>query len=227
MTSRRTPGLAGRRFQYGDHICAVHSTVEEQEAVAAAFVAEGLRGGERCLYAAASEAALTRFRERLRAQGTDAAAHERRRALLLLTKEQAHLVDGVFDSERMLRMLNRLLEDTLDDGFQGLRTCGDMTWLLDEAPGSMQVVEYEALVTQLLKGVRAIGMCQYDRARLPSEILDRALATHGTVVIEGAHVPNPFEEPAGLAATRPGRAADAKLKLSELGVHAAAARAQA
>jgi hypothetical protein len=170
----------------------MYESVEEQESLAIAFLAQGLHGRERCLYAACSAGALARVRDGLRAEGIDAAAEEQRRALLLLTKEQAHLVDGVFDGERMLRMLNQLLEETLNEGFTGLRTCGDMTWLLDRPPGSHQVVEYEALVTQLFKGMRAIAMCQYDRARLPPDIIDHALATHGTVVIDGAHVANPF-----------------------------------
>jgi hypothetical protein len=121
----------------------------------------------------------------------------------------------------MLRMLNQLLEETLNEGFTGLRTCGDMTWLLDRPPGSHQVVEYEALVTQLFKGVRAIAMCQYDRARLPAEMIDHALATHGTVVIDGAHVVNPFAKPPELAANRTARADDVPWKLTELRARAA------
>jgi hypothetical protein len=83
-----------------------------------------LRPGERCSYAASSPDALARFRNRLRIEGLDAYLEEQPRALVLLTKEEAHLVDGCFDSERMLRMLNQLLADALDDGFSGLRTCG-------------------------------------------------------------------------------------------------------
>ena len=101
-----------------------------------------------------------------------------------------HLIDGVFDSERMLTMLNNAAEQALNDGYAGLRTCGDMTWLLDDAPGSTQVAEYEALVTELFKSVRALAMCQYDRARLPPGVLTNAFATHPTLVIAGQHVRN-------------------------------------
>jgi hypothetical protein len=193
-----------RSFNHGDHICALHASAEEQEVTAARFIAEGLRAGDRCLFAGSSPAALTRFRERLRGEDLDAAAEEQRRALLLLTKEEAHLRDGHFDSERMLRMLSQTLEDALNDGFAGLRTCGDMTWLLDDAPGSQQVVEYEALVTELFRSVRALGMCQYDRARLPASVIDHALATHNTVVLDGARGANPFVRPLSVARTRGG-----------------------
>lgn len=208
--------ISGAPFHHGDHVCAMYMSAEEQETVAARFIAEGLSVGERCLFAGASTAALARFRDRLRGEGIHAATEEHRRALLLLTKEQAHLVDGCFDSERMLRMLNQAVEDALNDGFAGLRTCGDMSWLLDDAAGASQVVEYEALVTELFKTVRGLAMCQYDRSLLPPEIIDHALATHRTIVMDGAHATNPFAIPPSVAARRAAHPEDVPWKLAEL-----------
>lgn len=203
-------------FNHGDHVCALYTSADEQEAIAARFIAEGLRAGERCVFAGSSTAALTRFRERLRSEGIGAAADTDRGALILLTKDEAHLRDGHFDCERMLRMLSQTLEDALNDGFAGLRTCGDMTWLLDDAPGSQQVVEYEALVTELFRSVRALGMCQYDRARLPASVIDHALATHNTVVLDGARALNPFARPLSVARERAAEPSDVPWKISEL-----------
>lgn len=225
MTHHDARIVAGLPFHQGDHVCALFSNGQEQETVAAQFIAAGLRAGERCLFVGASPAALERFGDRLRAEGLDAAAEQRRGALLLLTTAQAHLVDGCFDSERMLRMLNQAVEDALNDGFAGLRTCGDMTWLLDDAPGSHQVVEYEALVTELFRKARALAMCQYDRSRLPAEIIDYALATHGTVVIDGAHVRNPFAEPEVAAATRSARPDRVPPRIAQLQMRAGEAPA--
>src|SRR5918997_1417247 len=67
-----------------------------------------------------------------------------------------------------------------------------MTWLLDEPGRAGQVVEYEALVTELFRNLHAVGMCQYDRNRLPPDILNQALATHPTVLVAGHHTVNPF-----------------------------------
>ncbi|HUF69194.1 MAG TPA: MEDS domain-containing protein [Longimicrobiales bacterium] len=185
--------LEGLPFQQGQHICAVYDTRDEQLAVAAAYLADGLRIGERCLYATDSLPGLADFRSRLRALGVDAGNEERRRALVLLTSEQAHLRDGQFDCERMLRMLNDAVEEALNDGFVGLRTCGDMSWLIDKPPGSHQVVEYEAVLNQFFLNVRGLGMCQYDRRRLPAGLLDHAgLVAHSTIVVDGAHQENPY-----------------------------------
>jgi hypothetical protein len=104
----------------------------------------------------------------------DVDATERSTALLLRTSDQAHLQDGHFDSERMLKMLNESIEKALDDGFAGLRTCGDMSWLADTPPGAHQVIEYEAVLNQLFRNVHGLGMCQYDRKRLPAHLVDLA-----------------------------------------------------
>jgi hypothetical protein len=186
--------LAGEPFRHGDHVCALFTSPEEQLTVAAAFIADGLRGHERCLFAGASDATLAQFRSALRAQGIDADAAHDRGSLILLTSAEAHLPDGRFNSERMLRMLNDTVEQALDDGYVGLRTCGDMTWLLDEPAGSADVMEYEALVTQLFKDVRALGMCQYDARRLPPRLLAYGLGTHPTVVIDQRHAANTFRD---------------------------------
>jgi hypothetical protein len=39
-------------------------------------------------------------------------------------------------------------------------------------------------------------MCQYDRSRLPVEMIDHALATHSTAIVDGQHRENPLYRPA-------------------------------
>ncbi len=62
---------------------------------------------------------------------------------------------GTFNASRMIGMLGGAVEDALRDGFAGLCAAGDMTWLLDEAPGSEELAEYEALLNHFYKGSRA------------------------------------------------------------------------
>ena len=201
-------------YQQGQHICAIYDTREEQVAVAAAYIADGLRKRERCLYVAESRRDLELFRERLKFEGVDVGAVQEARALVMLTTDRAHLVDGRFDCERMLTMLNDALEAALNEGHAGLRTCGDMSWLLANPPGAHQVVEYEAVLNEFFRNVRGLGMCQYDRSRLPAGLLDHAgLAGHSSVVVENCHKTNPYYGPAS-----PSQPGDPSLeaKLTEL-----------
>src|SRR5262245_35584795 len=119
-------------FRQGEHICALYETEGEQLAVAAEYLADGFRTGGRALYVADSEAALDRFRAALNKQGINVPNMVKRGALVEATHAEAHLAGGRFDSERMLSLLNESMETALKDGFNGLRTCGDMSWLLKD-----------------------------------------------------------------------------------------------
>lgn len=179
-------------FEQGQHICAVYETPEEQIAIAADYLADGLRAGERAFYVAEDGDALRKFRTALRGLGIDAEAEVTRGALIQKIHSEAHLAGGQFDSERMMGLLNTEVEAALADGFAGLRTCGDMSWLLGDPPGAQQVIEYEEFLNQFFRRVHASGMCQYDRRRLPAILVDAARAAHPTAIIDGAHTANPF-----------------------------------
>ena len=203
-------------YRQGEHICSLYETEEEQLAVAADYLADGLRAGERVFYVAESQEAIQRFRDALKAVGIDAAARAQRGALVESTHAEAHLANGSFDSERMLGLLNEALENALNDGFSGLRTCGDMSWLLLEPPGAEQVVEYEAHLNRFFHGVRGAGMCQYDRGRLPEHLIDHALTTHPSVIVDARHKPNPFYRSPELAVGRAANPDGVRFKLGEL-----------
>jgi hypothetical protein len=113
-------------------------------------------------------------------------------------------------------MLNQALDAAWTDGFSGLRTYGDMSWPLENPPGSELVVEYEALLNQFFSVVCGCGMCQYDRQRLPPELIDHALTTHPSTVIGGHHTLNPFYRSSEIANTRKAQPADVLTKLAEL-----------
>ena len=206
----------GKLFKTGEHICAVYDTEQQQLTVAAEYLADGLRAGQQVMYVADSTAALARFREALKGFGINLGSFAKRGALIEATHAEAHLSGNCFNSERMLGMLNRAVEEALAAGFSGLRTCGDMSWLLLEPEGAEQVVEYEAFLNHLFDRLPASGMCQYDRRRLPPLLIDHALATHSTVVLDQKHTPNHFYRPPDVAVSRTATPADIGWKLEEL-----------
>jgi hypothetical protein len=117
----------------------------------------------------------------------------------------------------MIEMLNGAVQDALNSGFTGLCAAGDMTWLLDDAPGSEQVVEYEALLNHFYANNRALGLCQYNRNKLPAATLDHCLATHQWVRMEGPILlANPFYELPELAVSRVANPTGVESKLGHL-----------
>lgn len=191
------------QYRQGDHVCTLYSNRDEQLATAVDYLKGGLSRGEQCLYVCC-EHTPDEFREGLRAAGIDVDAEEARGALLLLTKHEGHLKGGSFDPDKMITMLDGAVRDALDAGFAGLCAAGDMSWLLDEADGSHRIAEYEARLNAFYPSSRALGLCQYNRTKLPAATLDHSLATHPHVRIDGnILLDNPFyEEPESAAKRR-------------------------
>jgi hypothetical protein len=115
-----------------------------------------------------------------------------------------------------LRLLNDAVEQALNAGFNGLRTCGDLSWLLEDPTGAECVLEYEALLNEFFRGVRGLGMCLYDRRQLSPSLVDHALATHWSVCLDGQHKTNPFYEPPDIAKDRIAEPQQVAAKLDRL-----------
>jgi len=185
---------ASREYRKGDHVCTLFASRREQIEAAVEFIRGGLAREERCLYIC-SEQPPEEFREELRRAGIDVDAEEAHGALDVITKNEGHLKGGSFDAARMIEMLAAALSDALATGFAGLRGAGDMTWLLDQAPGSHELLAYEALLNYFCANRPVVLLCQYSREKLSPKILDSCLVTHPRVRVDASRLlRNPFYE---------------------------------
>ena len=203
-------------YHEGDHVCTLFASPEEQLQAAVEYIRGGLSRGERCLWVSC-ERPVGEFRASLNEAGIDVKAEEARGALVVLTKHEGHLKGGSFDPDRMIAMLHQAVKDSLDAGFTGLCAGGDMTWLLDQAPGSDRLAEYEARLNHFYQSNHALGLCTYNVRTMPPAILDDCLATHPTVrVDESILMENPFYELPEQAVSRIARPRDIDRKIREL-----------
>lgn len=206
-------------YREGDHVCTLFSSPEEQLQAATEYIRGGLKRRERCLWVSC-ERPVADFRAALNEAGINVKAEEARGALLILCKEEGHLKGGSFDPDRMIAMLHQAVKDALDAGFTGLCAGGDMSWLLEEAPGSERLVEYEARLNHFYKTNHALGLCMYNVRTMPAALLDHCMATHPTVRMEDSILlENPFYELPETAASRIARPQDIDHKIRE--IHAA------
>jgi chemotaxis family two-component system sensor kinase Cph1 len=194
---RRTPRA---NYRHGDHVCTLFRSPDEQINAAVAFIRAGLARGEQCMYSCCDQT-LDEFREELRTAGVDVEAEEARGALQIVSR--AHVKGGAFDAARTIEWLSTALSNALNDGFTGLCGAGDMTWLLDGAPGSHELLAYEALINYFCANRPVVLLCQYNRETLPPKVLDSCLATHPHICRNGSRLhENPFFESSDAALIR-------------------------
>jgi hypothetical protein len=224
--------MASRRlvYQQGDHICTLYTTPEEQLKAAVEYIKAGLGRGEQCLYVC-GEHTPEQLRVALESAGIDVKFEEKRGALILVTKRDAHLKGGRFSADKMITLLHQAVKAALDAGFDGLCAAGDMAWVMDQAPGTEELAEYESRLNDFYAKNRALGLCQYSRTTLPPQFLDHCIATHRVVRIDGSiALENPFyEEPKQAIGRTPATETEVKSKIARIfaQTHAKDSRASA
>ena len=101
------------------------------------------------------------------------------KASLILSSEQNHLVDGQFDIDLMIHMLQDQVEQALKDGYRGLWAVGDMTWELGSEKNFEKLIEYEWRLEEYFRKQPALsGVCQYHVDTMPAEAAKQGLLTH-------------------------------------------------
>jgi hypothetical protein len=160
------------------HQCLIYrGAPSAQLASLALIIRKKLQANFRCLYLNSPEMVAGMY-SYLTSSGLNVhqAAVEGR---LILSSSQGHLVDGTFDSGRMLGMLKEAYDLALKDGYAGLWASGDMAWEFGPKRDFQQLVEYErALEVFFHTHPQLNGVCQYHQDVLPPEVVEDGLAVH-------------------------------------------------
>ncbi len=166
----------------------------------ARLIKDKLRANHRCLYLN-SLPMVAGIRSYLAAAGVDV-AEEVNRGSLVLSSDQDHLQDGIFDPARMLGVLADAVSDALAQGYAGLWATGDMTWELGNEKSFGKLMAYEGGLEEMFRELPALsGICQYHLETLPAEALYVAASKHPCVYLnETLSRVNPLYSPAGSSA---------------------------
>jgi signal transduction histidine kinase len=158
------------------HKCLVYDgDPSEQLPVIVPFLMGGLRENHRCLYLGDSR--MIKMVESALAQKNVDVPRETQRKALLFSSDRSHLDNG-FNPQAMIAMLRSLIDEAVQDGFQGLCATGDMRWELGEDGNFDKLLEYESLLEQVFREKPLHGICQYHRNTIPVKAMRDALLTH-------------------------------------------------
>ena len=147
-----------------------------------ALIRQKLDENYRCLFLH-SPAMVTGMRSYLFAAGIDV-TKEIVKGSLVLSSNNAHLVEGRFIIDRMLERLEEAVNQALHDGYQGLWATGDMSREFGPERDFSKLLEYEWRLEEFFQTQPALsGVCQYHADTLPREVLRHGLLTHPSLYI--------------------------------------------
>lgn len=113
------------------------------------FIKEGFERGEKAFHIVDPKLREEHLR-RLESAGIDVAAAERSGQFELRNWAQAYLREGHFDQDRMLALIQEVLDGGRKQGFPLTRLVAHMEWALEDRPGVDDLVEYEARLNYIL-----------------------------------------------------------------------------
>jgi hypothetical protein len=193
MTTQRVR-VAGAGIERYSHVCALFSSREQEYAVLAPFVRDGISNGDKNIHIVDPQRRED-HRARLRRSGIDIDGAERERTLELVEWMDAYLKGGRFDVESMLGIVRQTLDRSAAEGRPFSRILGQMAWALEDRPGVGGLLEYEARVNTVLEDYRQVAVCAYEVERYSGDTVVGVLRTHPAVIIGGRLHENPFFVP--------------------------------
>src|ERR1043166_9103360 len=108
----------------GHHSCFLFEDFDDQLSTTIPFLKLGLAKKEKCLFLS-DPLTVEKVRKKLNAAGVSVDSEEKCGALVL-TSARDYLVNGRFNSKRMVTFLEAALEGALKEGFTGFRATGDV-----------------------------------------------------------------------------------------------------
>lgn len=184
--------LAGRSLKHTRHICAFFHSREEQNKILMPFFKEGYDRGEKLFHVVDSrlhDEHVQACREHgIPPEGEGDGQVEIRHW------EDAYLQDGYFDGERMIRILEEVL-NAARAKYKLTRLMGNMEWALETAPGVTDIIEYETKLNYVLPRYPDPVICVYDLNKHSGSVVMDILRTHPMVIVGGVLQENPMYVP--------------------------------
>lgn len=150
MTEKhRTVRLAGTELGRSRHVCAFFHSKDEEYRVLLPFIKEGFEQGDKAFHIIKDDH-RPEHRRRLKQAGVAVEEAERNGQLEVRRWEDAYLQDGHFDQNRMLTLIEEVLQNGNAQGWPLTRLVANMEWALEDRPGVKDIVEYETRLNFVL-----------------------------------------------------------------------------
>ena len=141
--------FAGSTLGAQRHVCAFFHSADEEYRVLLPFIKEGFERGEKAFHIVDPNLREEHLK-RLSSAGIDVTAAEQSGQFELRNWADAYLRDGHFDQERMLALIQEVLEAGKKQRFALTRLVAHMEWALEDRPGVNDLVEYETRLNYIL-----------------------------------------------------------------------------
>ena len=184
-------GFTDQKFEAGVHICQIYSEEDERHNSLVDYVISGLEGDENTACFTEKETA-TSLTKHFTEAGLSYDDITKAGLFSLAETNKTYFVDGKFEPEKMLGVLQGFYEHSMEKNCKGARAIGEMTNEIETVEGGSRWLEYESRVSILLRKYPVNIVCQFEASAFNGSTLMEILKVHPYMIIKGAVVHNPF-----------------------------------
>jgi len=170
-----------------NHLIFVYDSPEAKYNVLFNYLKVGLDNGEAAVYVAADESP-DQIREAMKQFGIKVKKYEETSALQILGYEDVYIIDGKFSMPVTMNIWNKLYNEALKQGFEGLRVTGEMACFFKHH-FVQELIEYEKALHRILD-IPMVAMCAYNadvlnKSKDSINLYSELARAHGTVLFTG------------------------------------------
>ncbi|GEM_PF-3046224 len=167
----------------GKHIALIYETKPEQLSIAAQYIKQGIKSGEKCIYSCC-ENKVERISEEIEETGLDTADLIKSGQLSLYTEKETYLEKGFLNINSIKKRIQNLIDSINVRKFSGLRMAGEMSWAHRKNSYMSKLIDYEKISNCLLleNTIRVSAMCQYDYKIFSQDFLKDIIFIHPATI---------------------------------------------
>ena len=156
----RKTGVNGiSNVPWGTHFCMFYESKEDLINILVPYFKAGLENNEFCMWVTSEPLNTEEAEKALRLTLPNIDVYLEKGQLEIIPYNEWYIIEGEFDSDRVLNGWVNKLNNSQDNGFDGLRLTGNTSWL--EKNDWNNFVDYEEEVDSILINYPMIAMCTY------------------------------------------------------------------
>ncbi|AKB12752.1 PAS domain S-box-containing protein [Methanosarcina thermophila] len=144
---------------WGTHFCQFYQTKQDLIDILVPYFKAGLENNEFCMWVTSHPLEAEEAKEALGRSVPDIDVYLAKGQIEIIPYDRWYIIDGVFDSQRVLNGWIEKLDKALAKGYDGLRLNGNLSWL--ERGEWNEFIEYEEQVDNIIGNHQMMALCAY------------------------------------------------------------------
>lgn len=165
----------------GTHICHFFKDKQELSDVIVPYIEAGLAGNEKCTWVTSNPISINQAKSELAHKVTGIDDYISSGQLLIVEYNNWYTKLGKINVHDVLQSWIEAEGIALDEGYDGLRAVGIMSWVKRKDWDNL--VHYESVVDSVLKKHKIVALCSYSLSNLETDGIIDMVSNHAMVII--------------------------------------------